>query len=131
MNKRFWSGLCFLSLVLTLWAEDGSRLWLRQTPVNQASVCCLVTSPTLTVAREELAALWQGGEVNLQLCADEIHRRLGKEGYTIRTSEGKTVLPLRNRDCCMRLTICCGYRRKERIAAGWIFRKSRPSTSVC
>lgn len=92
MNKRFWSGLCFLSLALTLWAEDGSRLWLRQTPVNQASVCCLVTSPTLTVAREELAALWQGGEVDLQLCADETHRRLGKEGYTIRTSEGKTVL---------------------------------------
>lgn len=92
MNKRFWSGICFLSLALTLWAEDGSRLWLRQTPVNQASVCCLVTSPTLAVAREELAALWQGGEVDLQLCADETHRRLGKEGYTIRTSEGKTVL---------------------------------------
>ena len=92
MNKRFWSGLCFLSLALTLWAEDGSRLWLRQTPVNQASVRCLVTSPTLAVAREELAALWQGGEVDLELCADEIHHRLGKEGYTIRTSEGKTVL---------------------------------------
>jgi alpha-glucuronidase len=92
MNKRLWSSVCFLSLALTLWAEDGSRLWLRQTPVNQASVCCLVTSPTLAVAREELAALWQGGEVDLQLCADETHRRLGKEGYTIRTSEGKTVL---------------------------------------
>lgn len=92
MNKRLWGCVCFLSLALTLWAEDGSRLWLRQTPVNQASVCCLVTSPTLTVAREELAALWQGGEVDLQLCADETHRRLGKEGYTIRTSEGKTVL---------------------------------------
>ena len=92
MNKRFWSSVCFLSLALTLWAEDGSRLWLRQTPVNQASVRCLVTSPTLAVAREELAALWQGGEVDLQLCADETHRRLGKEGYTIRTSEGKTVL---------------------------------------
>lgn len=92
MNKRFWSSVCFLSLILTLWAEDGSRLWLRQTPVNQASVRCLVTSPTLAVAREELAALWQGGEVDLELCADEIHHRLGKEGYTIRTSEGKTVL---------------------------------------
>lgn len=92
MNKRLWGCVCFLSLVLTLWAEDGSRLWLRQTPVNQASVCCLVTSPMLAVAREELAALWQGGEVDLQLCADETHRRLGKEGYTIRTSEGKTVL---------------------------------------
>lgn len=92
MNKRLWGSVCFLSLALTLWAEDGSRLWLRQTPVNQASVCCLVTSPTLTVAREELAALWKGGEVDLQLCADETHRRLGKEGYAIRTSEGKTVL---------------------------------------
>ncbi len=92
MNKRLWGSVCFLSLALTLWAEDGSRLWLRQTPVNQASVCCLVTSPTLTVAREELAALWKGGEVDLQLCADETHRRLSKEGYTIRTSEGKTVL---------------------------------------
>lgn len=92
MNKRFWGSICLLSLALTLFAEDGSRLWLRQTPVNQASVCCLVTSPTLTVAREELAALWKGGEVDLQLCADETHCQLGKEGYTIRTFDGKTVL---------------------------------------
>lgn len=92
MNKRFWWSICFLSCGLTLFAEDGSRLWLRQTPVNQASVCCLVTSPTLTVAREELASLWRGGEVDLQLCADEAHRRLGKEGYMIHASGGKTVL---------------------------------------
>ncbi len=92
MNKRFWWSICFLSCGLTLFAEDGSRLWLRQTPVNQASVCCLVTSPTLTVAREELASLWRGGEVDLQLCADEAHRRLGKEGYMIHASRGKTVL---------------------------------------
>lgn len=92
MNKRFWWSICFLSCGLTLFAEDGSRLWLRQTPVNQASVCCLVTSPTLTVAREELASLWRGGEVDLQLCADEAHCRLGKEGYMIHASGGKTVL---------------------------------------
>lgn len=92
MNKRFWWSICFLSCGLTLFAEDGSRLWLRQTPVNQASVCCLVTSPTLTVAREELASLWRGGEVDLQLYADEAHRRLGKEGYMIHASGGKTVL---------------------------------------
>ena len=92
MNKRFWWSICFLSCGLTLFAEDGSRLWLRQTPVNQASVCCMVTSPTLTVAREELASLWRGGEVDLQLCADEAHRRLGKEGYMIHASRGKTVL---------------------------------------
>lgn len=92
MNKRFWWSICFLSCGLTLFAEDGSRLWLRQTPVNQASVCCLVTSPTLTVAREELASLWRGEEVDLQLCADEAHRRLGKEGYMIHASGGKTVL---------------------------------------
>lgn len=92
MNKRFWWSICFLSCGLTLFAEDGSRIWLRQTPVNQASVCCMVTSPTLTVAREELASLWRGGEVDLQLCADEAHRRLGKEGYMIHASRGKTVL---------------------------------------
>lgn len=91
-NKHFWSCICFLSLALTLWAEDGSRLWLRQTSVHQASVSCLVSSPTLAVAREELAAFWQGGEVELQLCADEAYSQLGKEGYTIRTVGGKTVL---------------------------------------
>ena len=68
-------------------AEDGSKLWLRQ-----ASVCCSISSPTIAIAREELASLWRGKAVELQLFADEAHRKLGKEGYTIRTSDEKIVL---------------------------------------
>ena len=50
MNKKYLLGICLLSFGLTLFAEDGSKLWLRQ-----ASVCCSISSPTIAIAREELA----------------------------------------------------------------------------
>ena len=65
MNKKYLLGICLLSFGLTLFAEDGSKLWLRQ-----ASVCCSISSPTIAIAREELASLWRGKAVELQLFAD-------------------------------------------------------------
>ena len=85
MNKKYLLGICLLSFGLTLFAEDGSKLWLRQASCEKASVCCSISSPTIAIAREELASLWRGKAVELQLFADEAHRKLGKEGYTIRT----------------------------------------------
>lgn len=92
MNKKYLLGICLLSFGLTLFAEDGSKLWLRQASCEKASVCCSISSSTITIAREELASLWRGKAVELQLFADEAHRKLGKEGYTIRTSDEKIVL---------------------------------------
>ena len=92
MNKKYLLGICLLSFGLTLFAEDGSKLWLRQASCEKASVCCSISSPTIAIAREELASLWRGKTVELQLFADEAHRKLGKEGYTIRTSDEKIVL---------------------------------------
>ena len=92
MNKKYLLGICLLSFGLTLFAEDGSKLWLRQASCEKASVCCSISSPTIAIAREELASLWRGKAVELQLFADEAHRKLGKEGYTIRTSDEKIVL---------------------------------------
>lgn len=92
MNKKYLLGICLLSFGLTLFAEDGSKLWLRQASCEKASVCCSISSPTIAIAREELSSLWRGKTVELQLFADEAHRKLGKEGYTIRTSDEKIVL---------------------------------------
>ena len=46
--------------------------------VKKASVCCSISSPTIAIAREELASLWRGKAVELQLFADEAHRKLGE-----------------------------------------------------
>ena len=39
MNKKYLLGICLLSFGLTLFAEDGSKLWLRQASCEKASVC--------------------------------------------------------------------------------------------
>lgn len=78
--------VCLLLSRGWLRAEDGSRLWLRQDTTANATVTCLLHSPTLDIACTELKQAWKGGEVSLQLFNDAEHRALGREGYTIRTS---------------------------------------------
>lgn len=55
----------FLSIVLlaaslNLWAEDGHNLWLRNKNQGQVHVVCAKSSPTLTIAKQELEQGWQG-----------------------------------------------------------------------
>ena len=76
MNKKYLLGICLLSFGLTLFAEDGSKLWLRQASCEKASVCCSISSPTIAIAREELASLWRGKAVELQLFLYGVERRL-------------------------------------------------------
>lgn len=84
--------VCLLLSRGWLRAEDGGRLWLRQDTTANATVTCLLHSPTLDIACTELKRAWKGGEVSLQLFSDAEHRTLGREGYTIRTSENGITL---------------------------------------
>lgn len=84
--------VCLLLSGGWLRAEDGSRLWLRQDTTANATIACMLHSPTLDIACAELKRAWKGGKVSLQLFNDAEHRALGREGYTIRTSENGITL---------------------------------------
>ena len=51
----------------TVAAEDGHQLWLRYQPVNKAQVTANASSPTIDIAKQELATFYQGEQVSLKL----------------------------------------------------------------
>ena len=67
--------------------EDGSRLWLR---FNTAKTTSTITGVKGT-AMTELQAYWQGGPVILKR-----QKGLPKDGYTIKSQGGKTVISAAN-----------------------------------
>ena len=88
--KRF-----FFSAVLLLLAgwsvaattdEDGSRLWLRLDAVNTNAI-----TGVKCTAMTELQTYWQGGPVVLKR-----QKGLTKDGYTIKSQNGKTVIAATN-----------------------------------
>ena len=88
--KRF-----FFSTVLLLLAgwsvaattdEDGSRLWLRLDAVNTNAI-----TGVKCTAMTELQTYWQGGPVVLKR-----QKGLTKDGYTIKSQNGKTVIAAAN-----------------------------------
>ncbi len=92
MIKSLFLGLLFCGCSLMTSAEDGNRLWLRQDSTANAAVSCLLHSSTLDIAQRELAKSWKGKPVMLQLCADEEHCGLGKDGYTICSRNNQVIL---------------------------------------
>ncbi|NDV95348.1 alpha-glucuronidase [Dysgonomonas sp. 521] len=80
-----------LVLPLSLFAEDGSRLWLRfsQSGQEKAQVISKYKSPSIDIARQELAAHWQGQPVEFQL-----DKKLSylKDGYRIKSDKNKIIL---------------------------------------
>lgn len=70
-------------------AEDGSRLWLRQSADGHAQVTAPKHTPTLDIAVGELQRSWKGMPVSLMLKKD---KRLGKEGFSIRREGEKLIL---------------------------------------
>ena len=87
--KRF-----FFSTILLLLAgwsaaandEDGSRLWLRLDAVNTNAI-----TGVKCTAMTELQTYWQGGPVVLKR-----QKGLTKDGYTIKSQNGKTVIAAAN-----------------------------------
>ncbi|MBO5592620.1 MAG: alpha-glucuronidase [Prevotella sp.] len=69
---------------LTVAAEDGHQLWLRYQPVNKAHVTANASSPTIDIARQELATYYQGDQAVLKLDAT----MPDNDGYNI---QGHTV----------------------------------------
>lgn len=81
-----------VTIPLTVFAEDGSRLWLRFPAKNGISSDKIISrgnNPTLNIARKELSSHWQGQAVELR--TDRSLKNL-KGGYTIRTINNKLVI---------------------------------------
>ena len=78
-----------LVLLLTGWTsavandEDGSRLWLRLDKANATAAITGVKGTAMT----ELQTYWNGGPVTLKR-----QKGLPKDGYTIKSQGGKTVI---------------------------------------
>ena len=85
--RKYFSLLALCFMVLSSYAEDGSRLWLRYSPCNQAEVAAPKSSPTIDIAVDELRKYWNGKKVSLQLLKD---KSLG-DGYSIEEQGDGTV----------------------------------------
>ena len=72
-------------------AEDGHQLWLRYQPQNKAKVTCNQQSPTISIAQQELAAYYTGGDISLKLDAtmsDDDGYRISGNTITARREVG-------------------------------------------
>ncbi len=79
--------LLILLFSLQLQAENGHDLWLRNTSSQPVKIVCKKSSPTLTIAREELKNGWQGeagATVTLTLKHD---KEIKADGFRLNTNE--------------------------------------------
>ncbi|WP_373719363.1 alpha-glucuronidase [Bacteroides heparinolyticus] len=89
MKQRFYLLICIaLFFINQMAAENGSRLWLRQSGGAGASVEVLSrhASATLNIAAKELRQSWRGNPVILTIEKD---KALAADGFKIVCSEGK------------------------------------------
>jgi alpha-glucuronidase len=85
----------FMLVTLSVFAEDGHNLWLRNSNPKQVNVVCVKTTPTLTIARQELQKGWKGEAgttVSLVMKADKAIRgdgyRISKNAIQANTENG-------------------------------------------
>lgn len=84
--------LLFILIPLTIFAEDGSQLWLRFPAKNGISADKIISrgnNPTLNIAKKELVNHWQGQEIELR--TDKSLKNL-KGGYTIKSVQNKLII---------------------------------------
>ena len=82
--KRILLSFFILTAAMALQAEDGHQLWLRYQPVNKTKVVTEASSPTISIAKQELETYYNGENVTLKLDAT----MPDDDGYRI---EGSTI----------------------------------------
>ncbi|KAA6325556.1 Extracellular xylan exo-alpha-(1-_2)-glucuronosidase [termite gut metagenome] len=75
--------IVLLLFVTHVYAEDGSRLWLRSSGGGNAQVTSNAKGATADIAIRELREQWKGAEVKLNLVRTKEVNALGSEGYLI------------------------------------------------
>jgi alpha-glucuronidase len=93
--KKIYSSVILIFLTLCLYAENGHQLWLRNSSPKPVNVVCAKTSPTLTIAKQELQNGWMGEvetSVSLTIKADKAIRgdgfRITKNSIQANTENG-------------------------------------------
>lgn len=81
--KLIISALAFFLLALTLNAEDGHKLWLRNSASSSVNVVCAKSSSTLEIARQELKAGWQGNANATVSLTVERNKAIKGDGFKI------------------------------------------------
>lgn len=85
--------LIFLLIPFSIFAEDGSKLWLRfpdaKNGISADKIISKGNNPTLEIARKELMNHWKGQA--LELRTDKSLKHL-KDGYTIKSIQNRLVI---------------------------------------
>lgn len=85
--------LIFLLFPIILFAEDGSKLWLRfpnvKNGISADKIISKGKNPTIEIAKKELMNYWQGQTVELR--TDKSLKNL-KDGYTIKSNSEKIII---------------------------------------
>ncbi|WP_326983138.1 alpha-glucuronidase [Chryseobacterium sp. MYb264] len=85
--------LIFLLMPFIIFAEDGSKLWLRfpnvKNGISSEKIISKGKNPTLEIAKKELMSYWQGQTIELR--TDKSLKNL-KDGYVIKSNSGKIII---------------------------------------
>ncbi|MCS3869604.1 alpha-glucuronidase [Chryseobacterium ginsenosidimutans] len=85
--------LIFLLIPFSIFAEDGSKLWLRfpnvKNGISADKIISKGKNPTLEIAKKELINYWQGQTVELR--TEKSLKNL-KDGYTIKSNSEKIII---------------------------------------
>ena len=83
--------LSYLLMCLPLLANDGHGLWLDYNELNRAKVNVPASSPTISIAADELHSYFNGQEITLQK-VPALKSTLGNEGFTISLDQSVPVI---------------------------------------
>ncbi|KAA6300047.1 MAG: Extracellular xylan exo-alpha-(1-_2)-glucuronosidase [Candidatus Ordinivivax streblomastigis] len=72
-----------LLFITQVYAEDGSRLWLRFSGDGNAQVTTNAKGATVDIAVRELREQWKGAKITLNIARTKETNQLGDEGYLI------------------------------------------------
>jgi len=75
-----------------LYAENGSKLWLRAETGRNATVTTNKQTLTTEIAKKELQSQWKGAPVQLNIVNDKEIQKLGKDGYLITGNKSTGVI---------------------------------------
>ena len=79
--------LLILLFSVQLQAENGHDLWLRNTSSQPVKIVCKKSSPTLTIAREELKNGWQGKAGATVTLTLKHNKAIKEDGFRLNTNE--------------------------------------------
>ncbi|MDR2293170.1 MAG: alpha-glucuronidase [Prevotellaceae bacterium] len=75
-----------------LYAEDGSKLWLRAKTDAHAQITANSQSPTINIAIKELQSQWKGAPVQLNIAKNKNTNALGTDGFIISGDNSKQIV---------------------------------------